>query len=76
MESDIDHNYKYEYDKLGTPYFPEGERKNTRDLYVLPNGKLLEPGLYRDKKTGDSIIYEPFELSIGAELLANNILEE
>lgn len=76
MKHDINYDYKYEYDKSGSPYLPEEVFYNSEDLLVFPDGKLLEPGVYTDRTNGDCIIYEPFELSIASELLQNNIIED
>lgn len=55
-------------DENGIPLFPAG-LKEEANLYVLPDGRYLPCGLYRIAD-GDSLIYEPFELSTFGQMLA------
>lgn len=55
-------------DENGIPPFPAG-LKEEANLYVLPDGRYLPCGLYRTAD-GDSLIYEPFELSTFGQMLA------
>lgn len=64
----VDYEYKFKYVNVGSdndddtlPILPDGCMLNESDLYVLPNGKLLPPGIYRDGNY--DLLYEPFELS-------------
>ena len=55
-------------DENGITLFPAG-LKEEANLYVLPDGRYLPCGLYRTAD-GDSLIYEPFELSTFGQMLA------
>ena len=54
-------------DETGFRYF-QG-LKEEASLYILPDGRYLPCGVYRTAD-GDSLIYEPFELSTFGQMLA------
>lgn len=68
MGYDIDYEYEFDLDNDGLKIIPEGT-KMTGDLYVLPNGKYMPPGVYSDGN-GMNIIYEPRMLSPWADAIA------
>lgn len=68
MEREIANIDKFQVDENGIPIFPAG-LKEEANLYVLPDGRYLPCGLYRTAD-GDSLIYEPFELSTFGQMLA------
>ena len=53
----------------GLRILPEGLTKDADGLYVLPNGKYLPCGAY-EMPDGGHLIYEPFQLSSFADMLA------
>lgn len=55
-------------DENETP-IPPTRLREEGNLYVLPDGRYLPCGLYRTAD-GDSLIYEPFELSTFGQMLA------
>lgn len=68
MMHDVDYDFEFEEDELGTPMMPKGIKWDG-DLCVLPNGRYLPPGNYRTED-GGNIIYEPRELSPFADMLS------
>lgn len=68
MERKIANIDEFQVDENGIPLFPVGLKEET-SLYVLPDGRYLPCGLYRTAD-GDSLIYEPFELSTFGQMLA------
>ena len=59
---------EFQMDENEVPTLPAGLREEG-NLYVLPDGRYLPCGLYRTAD-GDSLIYEPFELSTFGQMLA------
>lgn len=55
-------------DENGIPLLPTG-LKEEASLYVLPDGRYLPCGVYRTND-GDSLIYEPSELSFFGQMFA------
>ncbi len=68
MEREIANIDEFQVDENGIPLFPAGLQEEA-NLYVLPDGRYLPCGLYRTAD-GDSLIYEPFELSTFGQMLA------
>lgn len=68
MKREIANIDEFQVDENGIPLFP-AELKEEANLYVLPDGRYLPCGLYRTAD-GDSLIYEPFELSTFGQMLA------
>lgn len=68
MERKIANIDEFEMDENEVPMLPAGLREEG-NLYVLPDGRYLPCGLYRTAD-GDSLIYEPFELSTFGQMLA------
>ncbi|MEE1275002.1 MAG: hypothetical protein UHI81_10945 [Olegusella sp.] len=62
MEYDVDYDYHYELSDGGLRIIPKGTVV-VGELYVLPNGRYMPPGIYRDPGSGMDIIYEPWALS-------------
>lgn len=69
MAYDVDYDYDFREDANGFPYLPDGLTMRG-NLYVLPNGRYLPPGMYITPDDG-SLIYEPKELSPFADMLAS-----
>ena len=68
MEREIANIDEFQVDENGIPLFPVG-LKEEASLYILPDGRYLPCGVYRTAD-GDSLIYEPFELSTFGQMLA------
>lgn len=68
MERKIANIDDFKMDENEVPMLPAGLREEG-NLYVLPDGRYLPCGLYRTAD-GDSLIYEPFELSTFRQMLA------
>ena len=68
MEREIANIDEFQVDENGIPLFP-AELKDEANLYVLPDGRYLPCGLSRTAD-GDSLIYEPVELSTFGQMLA------
>lgn len=68
MERKIANIDEFQMDEDETPILPTGLRKEG-NLYVLPDGRYLPCGVYRTED-GDSLIYEPSELSFFGQMLA------
>lgn len=68
MERKIVNIDESQMDENEIPMLPAG-LKEEANLYVLPDGRYLPCGLYRTAD-GDSLIYEPFELSTFGQMLA------
>ncbi len=68
MERKIANIDEFKMDENEVPMLPAGLREEG-NLYVLPDGRYLPCGLYRTAD-GDSLIYEPFELSFFGQMLA------
>ena len=68
MEREIANIDEFQVDENEIPMLPT-ELREEESLYVLPDGRYLPCGLYRTAD-GDSLIYEPFELSTFGQMLA------
>ena len=68
MERKVANIDEFQVDENGIPLFPVG-LKEEASLYILPDGRYLTCGVYRTAD-GDSLIYEPFELSTFGQMLA------
>lgn len=68
MERKIANIDEFQVGENEVPMLPAGLREEG-NLYVLPDGRYLPCGLYRTAD-GDSLIYEPFELSTFGQMLA------
>lgn len=68
MERKVANIDEFQVDENGIPLFPVG-LKEEASLYILPDGRYLPCGAYRTAD-GDSLIYEPFELSTFGQMLA------
>lgn len=68
MERKIANIDEFQVDENEIPMLPAGLREEG-NLYVLPDGRYLPCRLYRTAD-GDSLIYEPFELSTFGQMLA------
>ncbi|MDB1817919.1 hypothetical protein DW024_06585 [Collinsella sp. AF37-9] len=68
MERKVANIDEFQVDENGIPLFPVG-LKEEASLYILPDGRYLPCGVYRTAD-GDSLIYEPFELSTFGQMLA------
>lgn len=68
MERKIANIDEFKMDENEVPMLPAGLREEG-NLYVLPDGRYLPCGFYRTAD-GDSLIYEPFELSTFGQMLA------
>lgn len=68
MERKIANIDEFKMDENEVPMLPAGLREEG-NLYVLPDGRYLPCGLY-GTADGDSLIYEPFELSTFGQMLA------
>lgn len=68
MERKVANIDEFQVDENGIPLFPVG-LKEEASLYILPDGRYPPCGVYRTAD-GDSLIYEPFELSTFGQMLA------
>lgn len=68
MERKIANIGEFQVDENEVPMLP-AELREEGNLYVLPDGRYLPCGLYRTAG-GDSLIYEPSELSFFGQMLA------
>ncbi|MDU2508618.1 MAG: hypothetical protein E6548_00715 [Collinsella sp.] len=68
MERKIANIDEFQVDENEVPMLP-AELREEGNLYVLPDGRYLPCGLYRTAG-GDSLIYEPSELSFFGQMLA------
>lgn len=69
---EVDHDYPFEIVDTGNGEMMEVLppcSKNADKLLVLPNGKLLPPGVYYFPEDDSTLIYEPIELSPRYDLL-------
>ena len=70
MTYDVEADERILLTKSGLKVFPDGLTRDADGLYVLPNGKYLPSGAY-EMADGSHLIYEPFQLSPFAEMLAS-----
>lgn len=68
MERKVANIDEFQVDENEVPMLPAGLREEG-NLHVLPDGRYLPCALYRTAD-GDSLIYEPFELSTFGQMLA------
>lgn len=66
MAYDVDHEYEFRTDESGVPFLPD-DLKSDDNLFILPNGKYLPPGLYH-LPDGSELLYEPQQLSPYADM--------
>ena len=68
MAYDVDYDYPFDHGEGDVTLLPRGVTEDG-ELYVLPNGKYLPPGVYR-MSDGCDLIYEPHALSPFSDMLA------
>lgn len=68
MGYDVDYDYQFAMTDSGFNILPDGLTEDG-NLYVLPSGRYLPPGVYR-MDDGSTLIYEPRQLDPMADILA------